>query len=95
MQSWYGHGMYPTLETCRGWLPGLTLPAFKPSYVTQFGTFGRAADLDRAERIAFNALPATWASPTGGDMWAHQYLQAVNQISAKLSHPHVLRAVRV
>ena len=56
---------------------------------TQFGTFGRAADLDRAERIAFNALPATWASPTGGDMWAHQYLQAVNQISAKLSHPHV------
>ena len=27
---------------------------------------------DRAERIAFNALPATWASPKGGDMWSHQ-----------------------
>ena len=35
---------------------------------------------DRAERIAFNALPATFASPRGGDMWNHQYLQAVNQV---------------
>jgi hypothetical protein len=30
---------------------------------------------DRSERIAFNALPATWGSPRGGDIWAHQYLQ--------------------
>jgi len=33
---------------------------------------------DRLERIAFNALPATF-SP---DMWAHQYDQQVNQVEA-------------
>jgi len=43
-----------------------------------YATHGEMAFADRAERIAFNALPATWASPTGGDMWAHQYLQASN-----------------
>ena len=59
------------------------------SYSVMFSQFGRAADLDKAERIAFNALPATWASPKGGDMWAHQYLQAVNQIAAHKEHPHV------
>ena len=59
------------------------------SYAVMFGTFGEPSTLDRAERIAYNALPATWASPKGGDMWAHQYLQAVNQIEAKLSDPHV------
>eukprot|EP01061_Rhynchopus_euleeides_P001300 TRINITY_DN1091_c0_g1_i1.p1 TRINITY_DN1091_c0_g1~~TRINITY_DN1091_c0_g1_i1.p1 ORF type:complete len:674 (+),score=272.81 TRINITY_DN1091_c0_g1_i1:44-2023(+) len=37
---------------------------------------------DRTELIAYNALPATWASPKGGDMWAHQYLQAINEINA-------------
>ena len=41
-----------------------------------YATHGELAFADRAERIAYNALPATWASPTGGDMWAHQYLQA-------------------
>jgi hypothetical protein len=59
------------------------------SYAVMFSTFGSASTLDKAERIAFNALPATWASPTGGDMWAHQYLQAVNQYSAHLDHPHI------
>lgn len=43
-----------------------------------YATHGELAFADRAERIAYNALPATWASPTGGDMWAHQYLQAIN-----------------
>jgi len=59
------------------------------SYTVMFGTFGEVSTLDRAERIAYNALPATWASPKGGDMWAHQYLQAVNQIEAKYNDPHV------
>ena len=59
------------------------------SFATMFSVFGDGATLDRAERIAYNALPATWASPKGGDMWAHQYLQAVNQMQARLSHPHV------
>ena len=80
-----------------------------------FATHGDVLFADRAERIAYNALPATWASPKGGDMWvrrhlncmpvarhlimrfltcissvasyefdhqAHQYLQAVNEMSA-------------
>eukprot|EP00036_Acanthoecidae_sp_10tr_P008718 CAMPEP_0182927302 /NCGR_PEP_ID=MMETSP0105_2-20130417/13716_1 /TAXON_ID=81532 ORGANISM="Acanthoeca-like sp., Strain 10tr" /NCGR_SAMPLE_ID=MMETSP0105_2 /ASSEMBLY_ACC=CAM_ASM_000205 /LENGTH=698 /DNA_ID=CAMNT_0025065247 /DNA_START=1 /DNA_END=2095 /DNA_ORIENTATION=+ len=59
------------------------------SYNTMFSVHGNVAFADRSERIAFNALPATWASPTGGDMWAHQYLQAVNQINAKTANPHV------
>ena len=42
------------------------------SYNTMFSVHGDVAFADRSEQIAFNALPATWASPTGGDMWAHQ-----------------------
>merc|ERR1712195_365286 len=38
------------------------------SYTTLFSTHGDVEFADRAERIAYNALPATWASPTGGDM---------------------------
>ena len=49
---------------------------------------GTPAFADKAERVAYNALPATWASPTGGDMWAHQYLQAVNEINAIKADPH-------
>jgi hypothetical protein len=37
---------------------------------------GEPAHCDRLERIAYNALPATF-SP---DMWAHQYDQQVNQV---------------
>ena len=33
---------------------------------------------DKLETLAFNALPATFTE----DMWAHQYVQCVNQISA-------------
>jgi uncharacterized protein len=35
---------------------------------------------DRLERIAFNALPATF-SP---DMWSHQYVQQVNQVECSI-----------
>jgi len=59
------------------------------SYNTMFSTFGDVEFADRAERIAYNALPATWASPRGGDMWANEYLQAVNQINAIRANPHV------
>ena len=52
------------------------------SYNEMFSILGGVADADRAERIAVNALPATWASPAGGEMWAHQYFQAVNQVNA-------------
>ena len=59
------------------------------SYTTMFGVHGSVPFADRAERIAHNAMPATWASPKGGDMWAHQYLQAVNEINAIKASPHV------
>merc|ERR1719161_1408265 len=59
------------------------------SYNTMFSIHGEPSFADRAERIAYNALPATWASPTGGDMWAHQYLEAINEINAIKADPHV------
>jgi DUF1680 family protein len=40
---------------------------------------------DRLEKIAFNALPATFKP----DMWAHQYDQQVNQVVCKVSEERV------
>ncbi len=40
---------------------------------------------DRLERIAFNALPATFTS----DMWAHQYDQQVNQVQCTINPEHM------
>jgi len=59
------------------------------SYNTMFSIHGEIPFADRAEKISYNALPATWASPTGGDMWAHQYLQAINEVNAIKADPHV------
>jgi hypothetical protein len=39
---------------------------------------------DRLERVAFNALPATFAP----DMWAHQYDQQVNQVQCTINPEH-------
>lgn len=38
---------------------------------------GKAVWMDRLEKLAFNALPATFSD----DMWTHQYDQMVNQIA--------------
>jgi hypothetical protein len=40
---------------------------------------------DRLERIAFNALPATFKP----DMWAHQYVQQANQVVCKISEGRI------
>jgi DUF1680 family protein len=40
---------------------------------------------DRLERIAFNALPATFAP----DMWSHQYDQQVNQVQCTINPDHM------
>jgi hypothetical protein len=40
---------------------------------------------DRLEKIAFNALPATFKP----DMWAHQYDQQVNQVVCRVSEDHI------
>ena len=49
-----------------------------------FSVFGDAAFGDRLERVAFNALPATF-SP---DMWCHQYDQQVNQAQVTINPEH-------
>ena len=59
------------------------------SYSTLFSAFGDVAFLDRTNRIAYNALPATFVSRRGGDMWNHQYLQANNEITAERQYVHV------
>jgi hypothetical protein len=40
---------------------------------------------DRLERVAFNALPATFTP----DMWAHQYDQQTNQVQCTLNPEHM------
>lgn len=46
---------------------------------------GDAAWGDRLERVAFNALPATFAP----DMWSHQYDQQVNQVQCTINPDHM------
>src|SRR3712207_2384283 len=46
---------------------------------------GEASLADRLERIAFNALPATFKP----DMWAHQYDQQVNQVLCRVAEDNV------
>ena len=59
------------------------------SFQIMFRVFGDIKYLDRLERVAVNALPATFGSPRGGDMWAHQYLQQNNEINSMYTNPHI------
>lgn len=49
-----------------------------------FSVFGDPFFADRLERVAFNALPATFAP----DMWSHQYDQQVNQVQCTINPDH-------
>lgn len=55
------------------------------SLETLVSIFGSVELADRLERIAFNALPATF-SP---DMWAHQYDQQPNQVICRVSEDRI------
>ncbi len=50
-----------------------------------FSVFGDPSFGDRLERVAFNALPATFAP----DMWSHQYDQQVNQAQCTVNPDHL------
>jgi uncharacterized protein len=52
------------------------------SYEADFAILGDPRLLDRLERVAYNALPATLSN----DMWSHQYDQQPNQISCTRAH---------
>jgi len=58
---------------------------FLYSLETALSVLGDAALGDRLERVAFNALPATFAP----DMWAHQYDQQTNQAQCTLNPDHM------
>ena len=79
------HGQVTGVFTCDEHLAGLnpsqgtelcTVVEYLFSLENLIAILGDAAFADRLERIAYNALPATF-SP---DMWAHQYDQQVNQV---------------
>ena len=50
-----------------------------------FAILGDPRLADRLERIAFNALPATFTP----DMWAHQYDQQANQVICKIAEDRI------
>jgi len=55
------------------------------SLETLLGILGDVRLADRLERIAFNALPATFKP----DMWAHQYDQQANQVICRVAEDHI------
>jgi hypothetical protein len=58
---------------------------FMYSLETLFSVLGDPWLADRLERVAYNALPATFAP----DMWSHQYDQQVNQVQCTVNPEHL------
>jgi len=83
-------GMFTGDETLAGKNPvqGTELCAvveFLYTLETLVSVLGDAQFGDRMERVAFNALPATFKP----DMWAHQYNQQVNQVQCTINPDHM------
>jgi DUF1680 family protein len=88
LDKWHGQvtGVFTGDESLAGLSPsqGTELCAvveYMFSLENLLAAFGTPAFGDRLERIAYNALPATFTT----DMWAHQYDQQVNQVVCKLA----------
>jgi DUF1680 family protein len=58
---------------------------FLYSLETLYSVFGDPWFADRLERVAWNALPATFAP----DMWSHQYDQQANQVQCTVNPDHL------
>jgi hypothetical protein len=83
-------GVIQADETLAGSMPshGTELCAVVESMLSlnvMHENLGDASYADRAERIAYNALPGTWSS----DMWGHQYLQQANAVNALHQDDHI------
>lgn len=65
-------------ETC------LVVETMWSSSIT-YAIFGETVDADRAERMAFNSLPAAMTS----DWWGRQYLQEEIQVNSMTFSPEV------
>ena len=92
MDRWHGQvsGVFSGDESLAGNMPWqgtelCSVVEYLFSLEVLMSALGEAWMGDRMERIAFNALPATF-SP---DMWAHQYDQQANQVVCKISEEHV------
>ena len=86
LQRWHGQatGMFTCDEHLAGRMPshGSELCAVVElmfSYEVMLSVSGNMSMADELERLAFNALPAEVTK----DLWAHQYLQEVNQYHAE------------
>ena len=87
LQKYHGtaYGLFTGDECLAGTAPtqGTELCAIAEamySYEVLFETTGDSKWLERLEKLAFNAFPATISE----DMWTHQYVQQVNQVSCKI-----------
>eukprot|EP01084_Bolivina_argentea_P168989 292962_1 len=96
MDEYHGQstGMFAADEHLAGRMPSrgtetCDVVEYMWSFQVMFRVFGNVRYLDRLETIAVNALPATFGSPNGGDMWAHQYLQQNNEINSMFTNPHI------
>ena len=79
------HGQATGIFTCDEFLAGknpsqgtelCSVVEFMFSLETLISLFGKVADADRLESVAYNNLPGTFTA----DMWAHQYDQQANQV---------------